>query len=41
MLKNKLEKLNEELLDDYTILSNIFKTQTKEAPKVDGEMDSK
>ena len=26
MLKNKLEKLNEELLDDYTILSNIFKT---------------
>ena len=26
MLKNKLEKLNEELLDDYHLLANIFKT---------------
>ena len=36
IIKNKLVKLFDELLDDWHILDNILKTQKKESKKVDG-----
>jgi hypothetical protein len=41
IIKNKLVKFFDELLDDWHILDKIYKTQVKEEPKVDGEIDSK
>jgi len=41
VIKNKLVKLFDEFLDNWHILDNILKTQIKEEPKVDGEMDTK
>ena len=41
MLKKKLEKKFEVLLDEYHALDQLLKKQIKEEPKIEGEIDTK